>query len=255
MGKLRKLQEQYLKGEITKAQYEAAVQKLLEDEIIDQEQVDDALDYDPENERPQYSQADVDSMIAKRAVRMVRKALKDAGVKIEADDKNLLTEVANSIKNGSTKKDKDPDDEGGKGGMSDEEIATLRLQAEKVPVLTERLKDLVVENAVLKEAGKYNPVNPAQVVRAIRSDYMESIDFDEEAGTADAKSVSRVLRKVVEVEPNLFSKSEEDPDGKHDTGNTFRGKGPGGAGATGNKDKDAKKAEALAMLGIKKEEK
>lgn len=255
MGKLRKLQEQYLKGEITKAQYEAAVQKLLEDEIIDQDQVDEALDYDPENERPQYSQADVDSMIAKRAVRMVRKALKDAGVKIEADDKNLLTEVANSIKNGSTKKNEDPDDKGGKGGTSDEEVANLRIQAEKVPVLTERLKDLVVENAVLKEAGKYNPVNPAQVVRAIRSDYMESIDFDEETGTADVKSVSRVLRKVVEVEPNLFSKSEDDLDGKHDTGNTFKGKGPGGAGATGNKDKDAKKAEALAMLGIKKDEK
>lgn len=252
MGKLRKLQEQYLKGEITKAQYEAAVQKLLEDDIIDQDQVDEALEYDPEHERPQYSQAEVDSMIAKRAVRMVRKALKDAGVKLEADDKNLLTEVANAIKNGSTGNKED--DKGGNGGLSDDEVASLRGQAEKVTVLTERIKDLVVENAVLKEAGKYNPVNPAQVVRAIRSDYMDGIDFDDEAGTADAKSVSRVLRKVVESEPNLFNKTD-DNDNEGGQGGAFRGKGPGGAGGAAGKGHDAKKAEALAMLGINKDDK
>ena len=82
MGKLRKLQEQYLKGEITKAEYEAKVKELLKDEILDQEQVDEALEYDPEHEKPQYSQADVDAMITTKAVRMVRKALKDAGVEI-----------------------------------------------------------------------------------------------------------------------------------------------------------------------------
>lgn len=253
MGKLRKLQEQYLKGEITKAQYEAAVQKLLDDDIIDQEQLDEALDYDPEHERPQYSQADVDAMIAKRAVRMVRKALKDAGVKIDADDKGLLTAVADAIKNGSKAANTGNDDQGnGNAGLTDDEVASLRGQAEKVTVLTERIKDLVVENAVLKEAGKYNPVNPAQVVRAIRSDYMDGIDFDDETGTADVKSVSRVLRKVVEAEPNLFTKTD---DQGQQTEGTFKGKGPGGTGGTGKDNVEAKKAEALAMLGIKKDDK
>lgn len=82
MGKLRKLQERYLKGELTKAQYEAECKKLLDDEILDQDAYDDALDYDPDYERPKYSQADVDSTVAKKAVKMVRKALKDAGVKL-----------------------------------------------------------------------------------------------------------------------------------------------------------------------------
>ena len=52
MGKLRKLQERYLKGELTKAQYEAECKKLLDDEILDQDAYDDALDYDPDYERP-----------------------------------------------------------------------------------------------------------------------------------------------------------------------------------------------------------
>ena len=94
MGKLRKLQERYLKGELTKAQYEAECKKLLDDEILDQDAYDDALDYDPDYERPKYSQADVDSTVAKKAVKMVRKALKDAGVTVEADDKTLLSKVA-----------------------------------------------------------------------------------------------------------------------------------------------------------------
>ena len=40
MGKLRKLQERYLKGELTKAQYEAECKKLLDDEILDQDAYD-----------------------------------------------------------------------------------------------------------------------------------------------------------------------------------------------------------------------
>lgn len=43
MGKLRKLQERYLKGELTKAQYEAECKKLLDDEILDQQQYLDPL--------------------------------------------------------------------------------------------------------------------------------------------------------------------------------------------------------------------
>lgn len=249
MGKLRKLQEQYLKGEITKAEYEAKVKELLDDEILDQEQVDEALEYDPEHEKPQYSQADVDAMITTKAVRMVRKALKDAGVEIEADNKTLLSKVAETIKNGSTKKD--GDDTGGEGKVTDEELATLRKQAARAKTLGERIKDLVVENAVLKEAGKYNPVNPVQVVRALRLDYMDDIDYDEETGEVDTKSVSRTLKKVHETEPNLFK--DVDPD--DNKGDGFKGKGPGGGAGGGNKDHDAKKAQALEMLGIKKDTK
>lgn len=109
---------------------------------------------------------------------------------------------------------------------------------------------------MLKEAGKYNPVNPAQVVRAINSDYLDGIDFDEETGTADAKSISRAIRKVHDAEPNLFKAVDdhEGDDGGEGSG-SFRGKGPGGAGGKKDADIAAKKAEALAMLGIKKEEK
>ena len=124
--------------------------------------------------------------------------------------------------------------------------------------LTAQCKKLLIENAVLKEAGKYNPVNPAQVVRAISADYLDSIEFDEETGTADAKSISRAIRKVHDAEPNLF-KAVDNPDdpgnGGNGSGGGFRGKGPGGAGGTKNAEVEAKKAEALAMLGIKKEDK
>ena len=183
MGKLRKLQERYLKGELTKAQYEAECKKLLDDEILDQDAYDDALDYDPDYERPKYSQADVDSTVAKKAVKMVRKALKDAGVTVEADDKTLLSKVAETIKNGSSGKG---DGEGGSGSSIDEtELSNLKTKAAKVDDLTAQCKKLLIENAVLKEAGKYNPVNPAQVVRAISADYLDSIEFDEENGTEE----------------------------------------------------------------------
>ena len=232
MGKLIKLQERYLKGELTKAQYEAECKKLLDDEILDQDAYDDALDYDPDYERPKYSQADVDSTVAKKAVKMVRKALKDAGVTVEADDKTLLSKVAETIKNGSSGKG---DGEGGSGSSIDE-----------------------TELSKLKEAGKYNPVNPAQVVRAISADYLDSIEFDEENGTADAKSIARAIRKVHDAEPNLFKPAGDDGDddnGVGGSGNGFRGKGPGGAGSTKNGELEAKKAEALEMLGIKKDDK
>ena len=111
---------------------------------------------------------------------------------------------------------------------------------------------------MLKEAGKYNPVNPAQVVRAISADYLDSIEFDEENGTADAKSIARAIRKVHDAEPNLFKPAGDDGDddtGAGGSGNGFRGKGPGGAGSTKNGELEAKKAEALEMLGIKKDDK
>ena len=60
---------------------------------------------------------------------------------------------------------KDGDDTGGEGKVTDDELAILRKHTDRAKTLGERIKDLVVENAVLKEAGKYNPVNPVQVVR------------------------------------------------------------------------------------------
>lgn len=241
MGKLRKLQDRYLKGELIKAQYEAEVKKLLDEELLDQDTYDEALEYDPEHEKPQYSQADVDAIVAKRAVRMVKKVLKDAGVNIEADDKTLLTKVAEQLKGGNKQ-------DGIKAeGVTDEDLANLRTQAQKAKTLSDRVKDLFVENAVLKEAGKYNPVNPTQVVRALRIDYMDAIDYDEDTGEVDVKSVSRALKKVHESEPNLF-KAVEDTD-PEDKGDGFKGKGPGGAVGSGT-DHDAKKAQALAMLGL-----
>lgn len=252
MGKLKKLQEKYLKGEITKAQYEEEVKKLLDDEILDQDAYDDALDYDPEYEKPKYSQADVDSTVAKKAVKMVRKALKDAGVTIDADDKTLLSKVAETIKNGSS-----GTDNGTGGSLIDEaELTELRNKAAKVDSLVSQCRKLNIENAVLKEAGKYNPVNPTQVVRAISADYLDAIEFDDETGTADAKSVARAIRKVHDAEPNLF-KTIDSPDGTENggTGSTggFRGKGPGGVGGTKDAELEKKKAQALELLGIKKE--
>lgn len=252
MGKLRKLQERYLKGELTKAQYEVEVKKLLDDETLDQDAYDDALEYDPDYERPKYSQAEVDSTIAKKAVKMVRKALKDAGVTVEADDKTLLSKVAETIKNGGS-------NEGGEGGagaaISDSDLEVLRTRAAKADDLEDRLKTYAIENAVLKEAGKYNPVNPSQVVRAIRLDYLDGIEFDDETGTVDAKSLSRAIRKVHDNEPNLFKEVGAD-DGETGSGGasgSFRGKGPGGAGEKKDAEMEAKKEQALAMLGIKKE--
>lgn len=238
MGKLKKLQEQYLKGELTAKDYAEKVGQLLTDGDIDQEQHDEALDYDPEHERPQYSQADVDAMITTKAVRMVRKVLKDNGVNIDADNKTLLTTVAEKLKTAAE----------GKTQLSDDDQKALTNANSKVATLEERVKDLAIENAVLKSAGTYNPVNPTQVVRAIRLDYMDDIDYDDTTGVVDAKSVSRTLKKVYGAEPNLFKATDKNDEGKDD-GNKFTSKGPGG-GIAGTDKEDSKVSEALSMLGI-----
>ena len=238
MGKLKKLQEQYVKGEITAAEYTTKVGQLLTDGDIDQEQHDEALDYDPEHERPQYSQADVDAMIASRAVRMVRKALKDGGVSVDADNKTLLATIAEKLKTAAD----------GKTSLSDDDQKKLTAATDKATALEEKLKDLAIENAVLKSAGTYNPVNPTQVVRAIRLDYMDDIDYDETTGVVDAKSVARALKKVHGTEPNLF-KAGTDDNNNPNNDDSFKSKGPGGGTAGGDKT-DAKVNEALSMLGI-----
>lgn len=252
MGKLRKLQEKYLKGEITKAQYEAEVKKLLDEEILDQEQYDTALEYDPEEEKPQFTQADVDRMVVAKAVKMVRKALKDAGVEglDGVGNKELLAKVAELAKG------KD-DGEGNKGKADDAEVQKWKGVAEKAGA---KLKDLTIENAVLKGAGKYNPINANQVVRALKLDYMDLVEIDDE-GNIDAKTVDRVLRKIYDAEPNLFNKDDGDGNGDNTDPNKggssgFKGKGPGGGtgGSGKGDDLDKKAAEALTLMGFKKPE-
>ena len=131
MGKIKKLQEKYLKGELTAAAYAEEVAKLLADGDIDQEQHDEAMDYDPEHERPQYSQADVDAMITSKAVRMVRKVLKDNGIAIDADNKTLLSTVAEKLKAAAD----------GKTQLSDEDKTALTNANGKITTLEEKIKD------------------------------------------------------------------------------------------------------------------
>ena len=241
MGKLKKLQEKYVKGDITAAEYAKQLEQLLTDGDISQDDYDDAVDYDPEDDRPQYTQKDVDAMIASRAIRFVRKALKDAGVDIDVDNKTLLSTVAEMLKNAET----------GNTQLSEEDQNKLTAATTKVSALEEKVKDLAIENAVLKSSGTYSPVNPTQVVRAIRLDYMDDIDYDDTTGVVDAKSINRALKKVYASEPNLFKAGNDDPS-KQDKDETLRSKGPGG-GATGGDDKtDAKVKEALGLLGIEK---
>ncbi len=238
MQKLKKLQDRYVKGEITAAEYSTQVEQLLTDGDIDQEQYDDAVDFDPEDERPQYTQSEVNAMITSRAIRLVRKALKDAGLTIEADNKTLLSTVAQQLKNAQE----------GNVQLSDEDKNKLTAASAKATTLEERVKELAIENAVLKHSGTYNPVNPSQVVRAIRLDYMDDIDYDETTGAVDAKSVARALRKVHGSEPNLFKVDDSTDNGDDDK---FKSKGPGGGVAGGDKT-DAKVNEALSMLGLDK---
>jgi hypothetical protein len=115
----------------------------------------------------------------------------------------------------------------------------------------------------LKAAGKFNPVNTVQVVRALRMDYMDLVEIDDETGEVDAKSVERALKKIVAAEPNLFHKAkaentgedEEEPEDEEEAPevNTgVKGKGPGGGAAAANKTAklDADFKEAQQLLGI-----
>lgn len=242
MGKLKKLQDQYLKGEITKAQYEAEVKKLLDEEILDQDTYDTALEYDPEAEKPQFTQADVDRMVAARATKMVKKALKDAGVDLEGvQNKDLLPKVTELLKG---KKDDGQGD--GKPNADVEKWKTAATTA------SAKLKDVTIENAVLKAAGKYNPVNVVQVVRALKADYMDLVEIDDENGV-DAKTVDLALKRMFTAEPNLFKQDDGNGgEGNGGTGGGYKGKGPGGGAGGDDKGGEMakKKAEAMALMGI-----
>jgi hypothetical protein len=259
MNKLKKLQADYRAGKLTKVQYDAAVKALLDDEELTQEEHDDALEFDPEeggSEKPIYTQADMDATVVKKARQMVKKAAKEAGIELtDVAPRDLINHIAGLAATGS-----------GKQKDSDKEVVELRRKASLYDQLEPQNKALVVENAVLKAAGKLNPVNPAQVVRALNADYSGLLEFDDETGALDPKSVTKAIKRIAEAEPNLFNNPDGGEEGEGGTGgeggqgSNFSGKPPGGAGAGtgsgGDKQQQklaAQKAAALEMLGITKD--
>jgi hypothetical protein len=251
MSKLKSLQARYKKGEISKKEYDAEIKKLVEEDVIDQETADTALEFDPNADKPEFTQADVDSMVPARAAKMVRKALRDAGIELDGvSNRELLAEVGKLAA-------------AGKGKATDPEIEKMRKAAGKSTTLEAENKNLRIENAVLKAAGKFNPVNTVQVVRALRMDYMDLVEIDDETGEIDAKSVERALKKIVTAEPNLFRKAkaentgedEEEPEDEEEepeVNTGVKGKGPGGGAAAASKTAklDADFKEAQQLLGV-----
>jgi hypothetical protein len=263
MDLLKVFQEKYRAGKLTKERYAEKVKELLEDGDLTQEEHDKALEFDPkakEGDDLIYSQEDMDRMAVNVARRLVRQEFKKAGIDLDVDNKGLLAHVVGMVKDGG-KGD-------GKGGNVDEkELAQLRKAADKAKGLADKVKDLSLENAVLRNAGgQYTPVNPNQVVRALK-EYADEIDYDDN-DVPDKRSVDLVLRKLAKAEPNLFKTPEgggsEDDDksgGAGDEGkgggNGFSGKTPGG-GTGGNKGGNPSKDEAtvadmLVRAGIKTE--
>lgn len=252
MNDLKKLQADYKAGKLTKAQYEEAVKELLDDEEIDQEQHDEALEYDPADDeggdKPIYTQADMDRVVVKKARQLVKQQLKNAGVELEGvKPKDLLAKVVELVQAGTTAAENE--------GDLQKEVQQLRAKAAKLDETSSSLKAAVVENAVLKSAGKYSPVSPAQVVRALNADYKDLLEYDEDSGALIPKSVDKALKRIKEAEPNLFQNTPDEGGGEpgtDDSGN-FQGKPPGG-GSGNSKDADklaAKKKEALELMGVK----
>lgn len=265
MDWLKRLQEKYRAGKLTKAQYDAKVKELLEEGDLTQEEHDKALEFDPkapEGGELIYSQEDMDRMAVNVARRLIRKEFKAAGIDLDVDNKGLLAHVVGLVKDGGK------GDGNGGSQIDEKELAQLRKAADKAKVLAEKVKDLGLENAVLRNAnGQYTPVNPVAVVRALR-DYADEIEYDEN-DVPEKRSVDLVLRKLAKVEPYLFKTPEEgngDDDksggageGDKGGGNGFKGKSPGGGaggGNSANKSKeDAALAEMLARAGVKTEKK
>lgn len=249
---IKRLQKMLTEGKIDQAEYAEQLQELLDDEIIKQEDYDGAKDFEPDNgddDKPIYSQEDVNRMIMVKARKLVKKALTDAGVDLDGvENKELLNTFGTLALQGQKK-----------GGLTvdEQEVNTLKKKAKAFDDLQPQLKGLTIENAVLKAAGQYNPISPKQVVRAL-DDYKEYLEFDEDDNLVP-KSVGRALKELSKAEPNLFHAAEEGGAGTGEEddpgqGNGFSGKTPGGAGAgQGGKDKTNKlKSEALEMMGFAK---
>lgn len=258
MDWLKKLQERYRSGKLTKEQYNQKVADGLEDEVLNQEEHDAALKFDPK--APEggdliYSQEDVNRIVITKSRSVLRKALKDAGIDLgDVDNKGLMDHVVNLVKGDGKKPD----------GITEAEVAKLRADAGKAKTIGEQLKGLLLENAVLKNAsGKYTPVNANQVVRALR-DYDDEIEYDDNDVPVKG-SIDALLKRIAKAEPNLFKSSEdpsnagddEDDKGGNDKSNNFSGRPPGGGGSGGNKTQakeDAQLKGMLDLMGIKSSE-
>lgn len=244
MNKLEKLQADFASGKITAAEYASKLQALLDEETITQEEHDEAASYDPgdSDEKPIYTQSDMDTAIVKKARALIRQHLKKAGVDVsDLKPQELLSVVADLAAAG-TEKEKE----------TDTELKELRRKAAAFDQLESANRTLTVENAVLKAAGKYDPVNPAQVVRALNADYSHLLDFDEETNALDPKSVTRAIKQIAAEEPNLFNKKPEGDVSDKQGDDDLNGKPPGGAGQqqTAAEKAAAKKAAALQLMGL-----
>jgi hypothetical protein len=246
MNKIKALQKRLEKEEITKAEYAAQLQDLLDDEAIDQDAFDEAKDFEPEEDEKIYSQAEMDAAILMKARTMVKKELKKAGYDLtDVQNKDLLSEVSKIAQIAKEKGNLD---------ASEQEIADLRNAAKSAEKLQGTVGRLTIENTVLKSAGKYNPVNPAQIVRALNADYADKLEYDEDEQLIPA-SVDRALKAVQKAEPNLFA-APANPDEDHDqTGQQGGGKPPGGSSQSkSQKDKqaEANKARMAELLNLPK---
>lgn len=246
MNAIQKLQAKYAAGKITKEQYEQQLADLLKDEEVTQEEYDEAADYDPEDQGEPllYSQSDVNDIVKRKAVGLVRKALKDAGIAVDAPNKDLLEKVVELVQAGNGKS----------GDEAAQEVVALKKQIATMEKAAGQYTELQIENSILKAAGKYDPYNTTQVVRALKADYTDLLEYDEETGQLLGNSVDKAIQRVAKAEPNLFKNPEGS--GADDTdpnkGGEFKGKGPGGGTGSGQKKDLAKqKAVALEMLGIK----
>lgn len=249
---IKRLQTKLQAGKITADEYMEQLAELLEDELVTKEEHDDAKDFEVEdpNDKPIYSQADFDRSIVAKARQMVKKALTSKGVDIEkVDKKDLLDHFAEMALQGQKK---------GNLSVDEQELAALQVKAKSADVLQPKIQQLTIENAVLKAAGKYNPVNPKQVVRAL-DDYSDLLEYDED-DVLVGKSVETALAKLAKAEPNLFQSAEDDatppPGDDNPPAGGLKGKTPGGSTPPpgGKKKDDDLKAQALEMLGIKKDQ-
>jgi hypothetical protein len=271
MDAIKKLQQAYKAKQLKRKDYLAQLKEMLDGEEIDQDTYDEARDYDPAEDdggvdKPIYTQTEVDRIIVNKARSLVRKALKDAGVTVDAANNVLLDEVVKLVQAGQGKVK--PDNE------LQKEVDRLTRELKVSGSAGEKLKSLMLENAVYKALAisEYKPINVNQVVRALKADYVDLIEFDDDNNVVQ-KTVSKAIRRVADSEPNLFEQDDEggeinddDLDGTRrkgtdtdDDGPGFRGKGPGGtpgaSAATKQKQYEAKKKEALDLLGIKQAEK
>jgi hypothetical protein len=249
---IKRLQKLLTDGKISQEEYAEQLQELLDDNIIKQEDFDGAKDFEPESDddKPIYSQADFDRSLVSKARKMVKKALTDAGVDLTGiENKDLLTTFGSLALQGQKK---------GALSVDEKQLADLQKKAASFDQLQPQLKGLTIENEVLKAAGKFNPVNPKQVVRAL-DDYKELLEYDED-DVLVASSVEKALKKLATAEPNLFTAVEggtNDEDDLEGQQGGFAGKPPGGAGAGGSKPaakQEKLKTEALAMLGLGKQQ-